>query len=34
MDFENTIRTEIQNMINETLQEIIFDGTIHRFGKK
>ena len=33
MDFENTIRTEIQNMINETLQEIIFDGTIYRFGK-
>ena len=33
MDFENTVRTEIQNMINETLQEIIFDGTIYRFGK-
>ena len=33
MDFENTVRKEIQNMINETLQEIIFDGTIYRFGK-
>ena len=33
MEFEQIAKTEILNLVKENLQEIIYDGEIHRFGK-